>query len=106
MTLERYRRNTPLLLALLVAAGGYLAWQYFAPTRGGGDTVDGSIGVLLGLFICARPAANGVDLFFFERGGLRRAFSGWAGLEWLALNLLVMFAGWIVIVVGAARFTT
>src|SRR5690349_10067917 len=87
MTVERYRRNTSMLVALLVPAGAYLTWQYFAPPLAGGDTVDGSVGVLLGLFICARPAANGIDLIFFERGGLRIAFSGWSGIEWLALNL-------------------
>ena len=97
MTLELYRRNTPLLVALLVPAGVYLTWQHFAPTLTGIGGVDGGIGVVLGLFICSRPAANGIDLIFFERGGLRLAFSGWSGVEWFALNLLVMFTGWIVI---------
>jgi hypothetical protein len=67
------------------------------------SSVDGALGVVLGLYICSRPAANGIDLLFFERGGLRIAFSGWSGLEWLMLNAIVMFAGWVVIVVGASQ---
>ena len=105
MTRDRYQHNTALLLSLLAPALAYLLWQRFAPALTGIATVDGSVGVLLGLYICSRPAANGMDLIFFERGGLRRALSGWSGVCWLGLNALVMFVGWVVIVVGAARFT-
>src|SRR5690349_14034891 len=102
---DRYRRNTPFLLALLVPAALYLIWEQFARLSTF-STFDGSAGWLLGLAPCSRPAANGMDLIFFERGGLKLALSGWSGLGWLALNALVMFVGWATIVVGAARFTT
>jgi hypothetical protein len=58
----------------------------------------------LGLFICSRPAGNAVDMLFYERGAFRRLTSAWAGIGWLALNLLVLFVGWLVIVSGAMRF--
>jgi hypothetical protein len=45
-----------------------------------------------------------VDILFYERGAFRRLTSGWSGIGWLALNLLVLFVGWLVIVSGAMRF--
>ena len=105
MTQGGYRPNSALLGWLLVPAIAYLAWQYYMPFFTGMDLLDGSIGVMLGLYICSRPAANGMDLIFFDRGALSRIFSGAAGLRWIALNALIMVVGWFVIVIGAARFT-
>lgn len=97
--------NSDILSVLLVPAGGYLAWQYFLPFATGQYRVDGIVGVLLGLYICSFPAANGIDLIFAERGGLRRIFSRQSGFVWLALNAIVMIVGWFIIVIGASRFT-
>ena len=105
MTESRYQQNTTLLLTLLMPAVAYLGWQSFAPALTQNDLLDGSIGVILGLYICSHPAANGIDLLFYERGRFRRVFSETSGLGWLMLNALIMFVGWIVIVFGAARFT-
>jgi len=69
----------------------------------GRPILDGAIGILLGLFICAHPAANAIDLFFFDRDLRERLTSGWRGLGWLALNVLVLFCGWLVLTLGAAR---
>ena len=63
--------------------------------------LDGISGVLLGLFICSRPAANMLDLLFTRRG--QAASSEWSAIGWLVLNGLVMFVGWIVITIGATR---
>jgi hypothetical protein len=65
--------------------------------------LDGFIGVALGLYICSRPAANTVDLLFAERYRLRLITSGWAGFGWLALNLLVFFVGFEVIMLGTGQ---
>ena len=95
--------GTRRLLALLVPAAAYLTWaSYFRPPDGS-RIVDGTIGVLLGLYICSHPAANGIDLIFLERGAFRRAASRWSGVSWLALNGVVMFVGWLVIVAGASE---
>jgi hypothetical protein len=88
-----------ILLGLL-----YLGLLLVEPELSGSSLLGGSIGVVLGLFICSRPAGNAVDMLFYERGALRRLTSGWAGIGWLALNLLVLFVGWLVIVSGAMRF--
>ena len=102
---DGYNQNTTLLLTLLLPAAAYLAWQSFAGALTQNDLLDGSVGVMLGLYICSHPAANGIDLLFYERGRFRRVFSETSGLGWLALNAFIMFVGWVVIVFGAARFT-
>jgi hypothetical protein len=105
VSLPDYRPNRRALLALLLPAAGYLLWQRQAPFWTGIDRLDGSIGLLLGLYLCSRPAANGIDLFFAERGSWRRTLTFRSGLEWLALNAVVMIAGWLVLVTGAARLS-
>ena len=95
--------GTRRLCALLVPAAAYLTWASYFRALDGSPLVDGTIGVLLGLYICAHPAANGIDLFFLERGAFRRKTMRWGGVSWLALNGLVMFVGWLVIVAGATK---
>jgi hypothetical protein len=67
--------------------------------------LDGSIGLALGLFICSHPAANAVNLLFFQRDRLRQ-LSEWSIVGWLALNLVVLLAGWLVIFDGILRLIT
>src|SRR5262245_1862851 len=104
MTQQVYHPNSSRMLALLVPAAAYLGWMEYWPMLTGATLFDGSVGVVLGLYICSHPAANGIDLLFLQRGALRRGTRQWSGIEWLALNALVMVIGWLVIVVGAARF--
>jgi hypothetical protein len=91
---------------LLVPAVIYLVWILVFPTVTVGMLFDGSVGVLLGLYICSQPAANGIDVMFMQRGAFRRAVKQSSGVEWLLLNALVMIVGWFVMVLGAARFMT
>ncbi len=97
------RRARPLWL-LALAATAYLAMMYLLDLSTGSPLLDGGIGVLLGLFICSRPAGNAVDLMFYQRGEFHRLTSELSGIGWLALNLFVLFLGWLVIVYGATRF--
>jgi hypothetical protein len=103
MMQQQYKRNTKLLWGLVVLALMYSYLLYFLDTLTGARLLDGSIGVILGLYICSRPAANAVDMLFFERGTLQRVTSNWLGIGWLALNLLVLLLGLIVIVIGVIR---
>jgi hypothetical protein len=66
-------------------------------------TAAGMAGVVLGLYICSRPAGNAIDLIFMERGGLGRLSKQWSGLGWLALNGATLVLGWLVIVLGAIQ---
>jgi hypothetical protein len=106
MVQHRRRRNARRLAALLLLAAAYGSLLSALGTLTGTDTADGSIGVILGLYICSHPAANAIDVLFLERGGLRRVSSEWAGIGWLALNLAVVFAGWLVIVIGTTRLVS
>jgi len=100
---DRGLPGTRRLWALLVPAAAYLTWASYFRAPDVSPLVDGTIGVLLGLYICSHPAANGIDLIFLERGAFRRVTSRWSGVRWLALNGVVMFVGWLVIVAGASE---
>ena len=104
MAHRQYHRNTKILWGLILAASVYIAWFYRLQTLTGLNLLDGVIGVLLGLYICSHPAANAIDLIYFERSALRQATSEWSSAGWLALNLLALLLGWIVIVIAATRF--
>ncbi len=91
------RLGVVVLLALL-----YGGWIHTQRTITGSPRLDGIIGVLLGLFICSFPAANMLDLLFAARRA-QSSSSEWPLLGWLGLNLLVLFAGWLVITIGATR---
>jgi hypothetical protein len=104
VTQEIYHPRTIRMWALLAPSAAYLVWIVAFPDYSFGLLVDGSVGVLLGLYVCSQPAANGIDLMFVQRGAFRRAVRNSGGVEWLMLNALVMLVGWFVIVLGAARF--
>jgi hypothetical protein len=81
----------------------YSGLLYQLRTLTGTDKVDGIIGVMLGLYICSRPAANFLDMFFFERGARRQFSPSWSAVSWLAVNILVLLIGWFVIFAGMTR---
>lgn len=99
---RRHKRNSRLLWALILLAVAYGGLLGYLPTLTGIAMLDGSIGVAIGLYICAHPAANAVDMLFFERDTLRQ-ISEWSVVRWLGLNLLVLLAGWMVIFIGLRR---
>ena len=107
MMRERRRgRNVKTMWVLILLAIVYSGWLYYAHTLTGNNRWDGSIGVLLGLFICAHPAANLLDALLFA-GSTGWDNSSWQStLGWLALNLLVLFSGWNVIFIGTTRFVS
>jgi hypothetical protein len=103
MMQKEHQRKVGVLCGLILMAmayGGLLLWLR---TFTGNPLMDGIIGIMLGLYICSHPAANAVDLLFFQRYPLQQLTSGWSGLGWLALNLLALLMGWLMIAAGAAR---
>jgi hypothetical protein len=94
-------RSYKTLGVVVVLAVLYISWMITQRTITGLPRLDGIIGVLLGLFICSRPAANMLDVLFFKR--TVRDSSEWSAIGWLALNGLVMIVGWLVITIGATR---
>ena len=102
---RRHRRNARVLWGLILLAIVYSILLHSLDTLTGIAMLDGSIGVVLGLYICAHPAANAVNLLFFEQDRLRQ-LSEWSIVGWLALNLVVLLAGWLVIFDGILRLIT
>ena len=100
---DQPRRNVQVLWMLIGCAIVYGVLLRYLPMLTGIRMLDGGIGVALGLYICAHPAANAVNMLFFERDTLRQASSEWSVVGWLALNLLVLLAGWVVIFLGLTR---
>jgi hypothetical protein len=104
MAKESFGRKTIILwvlIGLTVAYGGLLLGL---GTLTGRPLIDGSMGVVLGLYVCSHPAANAIDLLFMERTNPNRVASGWPAVRWVALNLLVMVMGWSAIFIGATQF--
>lgn len=95
-------RNTRKLWALVVLAFASTAALHLLRSLTGIAMFDASIGVAVGLYICAHPAANAVNLLFFERDTLNH-LSERAVVRWLGLNLLVLLCGWMVVFVALRR---
>jgi hypothetical protein len=83
---------------------GYSSLFLFFYTLTGSTTLDGTIGVLLGLYIGSHPAAHLLDLLYLPRGKRLELLSGEPGTVWLIINVLVLIVGIFTIVVGANRF--
>lgn len=81
----------------------YSVLIYWLQTLTGTNKGDGIIGVMLGLFISAYPAAGFLDMFFFEKDQRYRFSLKWSALLWLGLDLLVLLIGWQVIFIGLTR---
>ena len=103
MAQKKLRRRYDWLGTLVLAAAVYSGAIWYFHTVTGEHRFDGMLGVALGLYICSQPAENFLNMLFFERHGL----SVWRRAEWvwLASNLLAMFVGWVVIVVGTTQLS-
>ena len=76
----------------------------FAFTLSGSTTLDGIVGVLLGLYIGAHPAAHLLDLLYLQPSIRQELLSSESGMTGLAVNIVVALVGTITIVIGANRF--
>jgi hypothetical protein len=94
------RTDYLLLWALTMAAIAYAVLVHAMPTMTGSIRTDGLIGVLLGLYICSHPAANFLNMVLYGGRNAPKFSSLWSALLWLAVNMLVMAAGWFAIFIG------
>ena len=92
------------LCVLVVVAMAYNNLLNFQQTLTGSNRGDGILGVLMGLYICSQPAANILEAILFGRLTNTYEPSTFSAITWWGLNALVMFTGWIVIIVGMTRF--
>jgi hypothetical protein len=95
------RSKTGLLLLILIAAG-YGSFEFYRSGAGNLSQWDGILGVMLGLFICAQPAANFLDLLYRS---CRAPASDTARWVEVMLNLLAVLAGVSVIIIGTTQLT-
>jgi hypothetical protein len=101
--MNRHDGNTRALWASIPVALAYVILIDHLQTLAYTNLLRGSIGVILGLYICSHPAANVVNILFFNRGDLRQTSSRWSGLGWVVLNVSVVLLGWLVITSGMTR---
>lgn len=95
---RRGLRSNAGLIGLTIAALMYGVSEAFVTAI---SYWDGVLGVVLGLFICAQPAANLIDSFYRARSA-QRAEPGWLPP---LLNGLAMLAGISVIILGTVQLT-
>lgn len=94
--------HTSLWLHIL-AGLGYSAFALSLDWHTATMALEGSIGVLLGLYICSCPAKNTIDVLFADRFAAARIWSRLDGRAWLALNGLTLVAGTVAIMAGMVR---
>ncbi len=104
MNRARRSRKIKMLWAMVLLAIAYGSLAYYHRMLVGVNRLDGSIGVLLGLYICSHPAANMLDLLFFSSSVGYQFTTRRSMLFWLGLNALVFVVGWVVIFVGTTQF--
>jgi hypothetical protein len=103
MDQHRRGRKIKTLWVLVLLGAGYSILLYGRRTLTGRHNVDGILSMLLGLYICSHPAANLVDILFFNRGAPGQFLPRRSLVLWLALNMLVFVVGWMVIFLGTTR---
>ena len=102
---HKLMRKISLLIVLAVLAFIYTAWISSQNPLTGTARWDGATGVLLGLYICAQPATNFLDLLLFRSLVFQVNPSRSVLIAWLTFNVLVLLAGWVVIFVGMIQFS-
>ncbi len=89
------------LVVLAIVVGGLF---HYLHTFTGNDEVDGLFSVLLGLYICSKPATHVVDLMILGRDIHHWISTIQSNIWWVMLNFLVMFSGLSLIMTGTTRF--
>ncbi len=105
--MTEYQQSRSLARLWVVGVLGIVYGTVFAlrPAWLGRPLLAGSIGVLLGLYICSHPAANGIDLLFYGRTSRFVERTAQAETLWLLLNFAVLLVGLMVIIIGATQFS-
>jgi len=99
-------RNYGMLGLMALLAIAYYLTIYFWRPLSTIHKVEGSLGILLGLFICSKPAANLLDMLFDLLSNRYQKERNLRLILWLAMNFFILLVGWYIITLGATRFTT
>jgi hypothetical protein len=98
-------RNRNLLTSLILLGLFYSLLLHFQVRLTGVQQIDGIAGVLLGLFTCAQPAANVLNILLFGRYASPQKVSQRDRAIWCGLNAAVLLVGLIVIVSSLLRYS-
>jgi hypothetical protein len=102
---QKLRQRHPAVLWILIGvAVAFALLVHFIPDLSGNDHLNGYAIVALGLFTASFPAANFLDMLLSELGSLRWRAIKRADLPWVTLNLVVLFTGMVIVVVGTKLF--
>jgi hypothetical protein len=101
---RRRDRTVSTSIALVVLAAAFAGWLLLQGPVMVPNKVQGAIGVILGLYICSHPVARILNVLLFDHRPWLGSGSKGAVAWWLGLNLVVLVAGWVVIVMGTTRF--
>ena len=104
MKQPRLEHHTTRMWVSVLFGIAYASVFLYVYTLTGSTTLDGIIGVLLGLYIGSHPAARLLDLLYLQTRIRQELLSSESGASWLAVTILVLLAGIITIVIGANRF--
>jgi hypothetical protein len=106
MNLTYYRGRLVRLWVLLAIAVAYSGSMLIRQALTHNSRLDGSIGVLGGLYVCSHPAASFFDMLYFRRHLIGNLLQPSAQIAWIALNLVVFSLGCLMITVGVINFIT
>jgi ABC-type methionine transport system permease subunit len=104
MNRPRRKRNGKTLWAMIALAFAFYAAICIHPALTGSDELNGLLGVWLGLFISAWPAANFLNMILYEQALQRWRSTLQSDGFWILLNLAVLMAGLTVVIVGTKLF--
>lgn len=90
-----------LLIASLAASALYSGALLAGLPPSADRLIDGSLGILLGLYTASHPAAFAIDLFYLSRSETRADSESLTRWPNLVLNGLALLLAWMTLTLGA-----
>lgn len=94
-----------LLVGLLLIASIYSYLMNVDINLTGNQRIDGTLGIIYGLYVCAHPAANVLDFVLYGKYLRLHSLSPELTFFWWLMNVAVMYAGLLVFVMSLLRYT-
>jgi hypothetical protein len=105
MEINWLKQKTRFLTWLLLISTGYSSLLYLHFPLTGIFRLDGTIGVMTGIYVCAHPAANVADFVLYGKHLRIDKLPIRPIIIWWMLNSMVMVAGLFVFVLGLLRYS-
>ena len=92
-----------LVFVATLVCGLYCSAALLGIHLSGDRVVEGSLGIVLGLYTASHPAALAIDLFFLSRSSTHPQVKALVGWPSLSLHGLALILAWLAITLGAIR---